>query len=52
MHLYYVGFICKCNGIIGVDAIGPLVLFEDCEKAIASSGASSYLRGDGGDGTT
>ena len=30
MHLYYVGFISKCNGTIGVDAIRPLVLFEDC----------------------
>ena len=39
------GCISKCNGIIGVDAIEPPVLFEDGEKAIASSGASSYLRG-------
>ena len=30
-------------GIIGVDAVGPLVLFEDCGKTIASGGASSYL---------
>ena len=37
------GFISKCNGIIGADAIGPPVLFEDCEKAIASGGASSDL---------
>ena len=49
MHLYYVGFISKCYGIIGADAVRPLVLFEDCEKAIASGAASSYLRGNGGD---
>ena len=41
---YYVGFISKCNGIIGVDAVGPPVLFEGCGKAIASGGATSYLR--------
>ena len=43
---YYVGFIIMCNGIIGADAIGPTVLFTDCAKVIASSGALSYLRGD------
>ena len=48
----YVGFISKCNGIIGMDAIGHLMLFEDCAKVIVSSGTSSYLRGNGGDGTT
>ena len=52
VHSYYVGFISKCNGILGADAIGLLVLFEDCAKVIASGGASSYLRGKGGDGTT
>ena len=29
---------------MGVDAIGPPVLFTDCAKVIASGGASSYLR--------
>ena len=52
IHPYYVGFISKCNGIIGADAIRPPVLFEDCGKDIASNRASSYLRDDGGDGTT
>ena len=46
IHTYYVGFISMCNGIIGADAMGPLVLFTDCAKVIASCGASSYLRGD------
>ena len=41
----------KCNGIIGADAVRPPVLFEDCGKVIASGGASSHLRGVGGDGT-
>ena len=50
IHLYYVGFISKYNGIIGADAVRPPVLFEDCGKTIASGGASSYLRCDGGDG--
>ena len=36
---YYVGFISICNGIIGVDAIGPPVPFTDCAKVIASGGA-------------
>ena len=35
-----------CKGIIGVDAIGPPVLFTDCAKVIASGGALSYLSGD------
>ena len=52
VHMYYVGFVNKCSGIIGVNAVGLPVLFEDCAKVIASSGASSYLRGNGGDGTT
>ena len=43
IHTYYVGFISMCNGIIGADATGLLVLFTDCVKVIASSGASSYL---------
>ena len=30
---HYVGFISKCNGIIGADAIGLPVLFEDCAKS-------------------
>ena len=51
IHLYYVEFISKCNGIIGMDAIRLPVLFEHCRKTIASGGASSYLGGDGGDGT-
>ena len=46
MHTYYVGFISICNGIIGADAVGLPVLFTDCAKVIASSGASLYLRGD------
>ena len=46
MHTYYVGFISICNGITGADAIGLPVLFTDCAKVIASSGASSYLGGD------
>ena len=29
---------------MGADAVGSLVLFEDCAKVIASNGASSYLR--------
>ena len=41
---YYVGFISICNGIIGADAVGLPVLFKDCAKVIASSGALSYLR--------
>ena len=49
---YYVGFISKCNGIIGADAIGVLVLSDDCAKVIASGGVLSYLGGNGGDGTT
>ena len=40
IHTYYVGFISICNGIIGADAIGLPVLFTDCAKVIASSGAS------------
>ena len=43
IHTYYVGFISICNGIIGADAVGLPVLFTDCAKVIASSGASSYL---------
>ena len=43
---YYVGFISIYNGIIGADAVGPLMLFTDCAKITASGGASSYLRGD------
>ena len=46
MHTYYVGFISICNAIIGADAIGLPVLFTDCAKVVASSGASSYLRDD------
>ena len=46
IHIYYVGFISMCNGIIGADAVGLPVLFADCAKVIASVGASSYLRGD------
>ena len=41
IHTYKVGFISICNGIIGVDAVGPLVPFTDCAKVIASGGASS-----------
>ena len=52
IHIYYVGFISICNGIIGADAIGLPVLFTDCAKVIASSGALSYLGGECGDGTT
>ena len=51
LHSYYVGFISKCNDIIGVDAVGLPVLFQDCAKVIASGGVSSYLRCDRGDGT-
>ena len=43
---YYLGFISMCNGIIGADAIGLLVLFTDCAKVIASGRALSYLGGD------
>ena len=43
IHTYYVGFISMCNG---ADAVRPPVLFTDCAKVIASSGTSSYLRGD------
>ena len=50
--LVYVGFISICNGIIDADAMGLPVLFTDCTKVIASSGVSSYLRIDLGDGTT
>ena len=46
IHTYYVGFISICNGIIGADAVGLPILFKDCAKVIASSGVSSYLRGD------
>ena len=46
IHTYYVAFISICNGIIGADTIGLLVLFTDCAKVIASGRASSYLRGD------
>ena len=46
IQTYYVGLISICNGIIGADAIGLPVLFTDCAKVIASSGALSYLRGD------
>ena len=46
IHTYYVGFISICNGIMGADAIGFAVLFTDCAKVIASSGAPSYFRGD------
>ena len=46
IHTYYVGFISMYNGIIGADAIGLPVLFTDCAKVIASSGASLYLGGD------
>ena len=52
VHSYYVGFISKCNGIIVMDAVRLPVLFEDSAKFIASGGASSYLGGNGGDGTT
>ena len=45
-HMYYVGFISICNGIIGADAVGLPVLFTDCVKVIGSGRASSYLRGD------
>ena len=38
------GLISICNGIMGADAVRPPVLFTDCAKVIASSGASSYLR--------
>ena len=51
IHPYYVGFISKCNGIIGADA-SDLQCYLKTEKAIASGGASSYLRGDRGGGTT
>ena len=46
IHTYYVGFISICNGIIGADAVGLPVLFTDCAKVIAFSGALSYLGGD------
>ena len=46
LHTYYVGFISICNGITGADAVRLPVLFTDCAKVIASSGASSYLGGD------
>ena len=52
IHTYYVGFISMCNDNIGEDAVGLPVLFTDCTKVIASSGALSYLGGDLGDGTT
>ena len=32
IHPYYVGLISKCNGMIGADAVRPLVLIEDCKK--------------------
>ena len=51
-YSYWVGFSSKCSYIIGADAVVLPVPVKDCVKVIASGGASSYLGGDGGDGTT
>ena len=46
IYVYKVGFISICNGSIGADATGLLVLFTVCVKVVRSCKVSSYLGGD------
>ena len=45
IHIYYVGFISICNGIIGADAVGLPVLFTDCAKVIGQKNDGQIVNG-------